>query len=210
MKHSKKNKHFFLILLLVISNIKMLSQSPDDCFFDIKLQIRITSHFPDLKVGDTINMDIIDSINSIRKRVIGCTFPNTTFKTTQSKTIELETILADYIILNFNYLFCNYCLGQLDEMVNVKEQYENKFQDKSLIIISLFETNKKENFHITKKYNQKIEIVSDAGEFVKDLGLDGGFPMTYILDKNRKILFVECGGDYNYLNFYSKLNEIIK
>jgi hypothetical protein len=188
-------KHLFIILLLLTLNSK--GQLYTDCFKAIKDKMELdlqNQHAP-----DTVNISL-----EYFKTLIGCKFPYAPVKTWDNKDINPVTCKTDFVIINFNYLYCDYCIGQLDYFLKLKKESK-----KSITIISFFKNSTEDIQHLIDKYKNDIYIVSEAKTWMEAYDLNGGYSLTYILDKNKQVNYARSFGSYEYTSFYDGLKNII-
>ncbi len=136
---------------------------------------------------------------------IGCKFPYAPLRSYDDKEINPINIKADLTIINYNYTYCQECLLQLDKLMAFKKESK-----KDIKIIVLFKEKKEDLKEIIEKYKDHLFIAADAENWMKAYNLGMGYPLNYILDKNKSIKYLISGGSYDDTDEFSKTLRAIK
>lgn len=172
-----------IITFLITSNL--FGQLSNECFDNANYHrnMDLKEGHP-VKEGDTVTT-IIMSIDNAMENILGCRFPYSPLKSTDNKEFSFDKMKADFILVNFNYLFCDFCVSQIDSLIKIKSNSIKKIE-----IISFFSCQTNEISHLIDKYKGKVTFVSEADYFMNSYDLKAGRPLNYILDKNKTIIFV--------------------
>jgi peroxiredoxin len=197
-------KHAFFFAF-IFSTISSMAQFSSDCFDLVKEQIE-----KDLKEDEAkwLRNDSTQQIYFSTKRidmVLGCKFPYAPLASYDKKEINPINLKADHIIINFNYTYCQVCLLQLDKFLKLK-----KDSKKDIKVIALFKEDVADLKDVIEKYSNDIYIVANAGRWIEEYGLWMGYPLNYIIDKNKIIKYAIAGGGYDEADDLSKILTEIK
>ncbi len=196
-------KHVLIIVFGLIASISN-AQFSSGCFDEAKEQIN-----KDLKEEDAKweKNDTTREIYFSTKRanmIIGCKFPYAPLASYDKKEINPINLKADHVIINFNYTYCQVCLLQLDKLVAFKKESK-----KDIKVIALFVEETADLKEVIEKYGTDIYIVADARKWINEYSLWMGYPLNYILDKNKIVKYAVAGGGYDDKDEFSKaLSEI--
>ncbi len=134
-------------------------------------------------------VEIKSMYENIKNNRIGMTAINIPLKTTEGDSINTSEIVSDYIVLYFYDLNCGHCTTETPRLHN--ELYE-KYKDKGLKIIAInIGSDKKEWVEYIQKHNLTDWINAADMDYKSQYWLNydlSGIPMTYLLDKDKKII----------------------
>jgi hypothetical protein len=172
------------IILLTTSFLSSFGQLTNDCFDNANYQRNMDlKESPPINIGDSAN-HIVKSTDNALIKIIGCSFPYAPFQTTEGKELTYDKIKSNFIIINFNYIFCDWCINQLDSLVKIK-----KASKKTITIVSFFACDKSDIKHLTDKFKNDVLFVVNADSYTKNYDLGSGRPLNYILDKVKIIIY---------------------
>jgi hypothetical protein len=173
-----------LIIIILFFDLCSYSQGTSDCFEEANLiRKEYLENAPQLKIGDNAE-HLLNNVDNARQKVVGCKFPYAPFRSTDGRELEYSKIKSDFIYINFNYLFSDYCLGQLDSLVAFKKRSKDKIS-----IVSFFSHSTKEIQYQIDKFHEDVIFVSDAEYYTSKFDLKAGRPTNYVLDKNKIIIY---------------------
>jgi len=133
--------------------------------------------------------EIKSMYENIKNNRIGMTALNIPLKTIDGDSINTAEIVSDYIVLYFYDLNCGHCATETPKLHN--ELYE-KYKDKGLEIIAInVGSNKIDWEDYIQKQNLTDWINAADMDYKSQYWLNydlSGIPMTYLLDKNKKII----------------------
>lgn len=102
-------------------------------------------------------------------------------------------------------MYCDRCLKQLDEL----EQLRNE-AGPSLTILTVFAQDKGQLKFLEDRYGKAFSFVPDARKYIQSYNLGQGYPMTYLLDKNKLILQVLRGASDKKDWLYGELIRLLQ
>lgn len=186
------------IIFLCFFSLAAISQTSPDCFTRLKQQYALELEGLDLekKISvdsgkmkiDSIHLNSLEFINKrILKNLEGCQLPDTTFRTWDGITKSIYDSKVKYTILNFNTVYCDNC-SQLEELLKLKYEHKNNLR------IVLFYFNSVEDLQaLIDKYRDFFEIVPQAYSYYEKYTLGQGYPLTYLLGKEKSLKCAESG-----------------
>ncbi len=125
--------------------------------------------------------------------IIGKTMPNYEFSDLSGHIEKLENISRP-IILKMSSSWCQPCLAEIPAINRIADEFE---EDIKVIVLLWDEPAKLEE--LAKKYSDKVTLVHRPGK-AKEKNLNFrsfkhylGFPASYYLDRNKKIVAVKRG-----------------
>jgi cytochrome oxidase Cu insertion factor (SCO1/SenC/PrrC family) len=192
---------FGSLFIAAVSN----AQFSSGCFDEVKEQID-----KDLKENEAkwqrndTTREVYFSTSRINM-LLGCKFPYSPLASYDKKEINPVNLKAEFTIINFNYTYCQVCLLQLDKLVAFK-----KASKKDIKIIALFREDVSDLKEVIEKYSADIFIAANAAKWIDAHCLGMGYPLNYILDKNKIIKYAVSGGGYDDTDAFSKTLAEIK
>lgn len=135
---------------------------------------------------------LFDSL--VQHRLIGTTFDNLTFKKASGSRLKLSSIKKPVLLLTYAS-WCVPTQGEIPALNKLARKY-----GKDVRIIVLFWDRKQKMKKLARKFSNKItvcyahEYYKNDAIIVASLKHTLGFPTTYYLDENRKIVDIRrCG-----------------
>ena len=117
------------------------------------------------------------------RNLYSTTYPDFYFEDFNGKAYSISDFNNEKVILNFNYTFCDRCIRQIDSLI-MKSSVKNK-------LIVLLHDKKIDADHIYERYGDKILLGFISLEYEKYYTLHSITPVTWLLDKNRQIVFFD-------------------
>lgn len=208
-----------VVLLILFLGLRSDAQSVlDKCLQDIKVEqeykLRILREGRPFRGLDSLIKELNEDTSTgntfarIHKEALnglyGCQFPNESFLTVEGRRQVLDSLKSDFVVLNFNDLDDDGSVRQLEDLKRLKIEKGNH-----LAVISFFSKSKKDIQHLVDKYRNEIIFVSDGDVYTKKYVDTFGYPMIWVLDKNRIIKYVNVGSSGEIGALFFDLNQKI-
>jgi thiol-disulfide isomerase/thioredoxin len=205
-------KHLYSFLLIFIFTTSSFCQE-DKGEFSVAIKTHLKKHnfFSDIayeKNDITEGQVLFDSL--VYNHLVGTTFDDYTFRSVnkKAKKIKLSEIGKSIFILTY----ASWCIpskGEIPALNKLAQKYS-----KEVKFIVLFWDKKKEAKKISKKFNQNISVCyahesyKNDAPIVANLKHTLGFPTSYFLDQDLKVVTIKRGGaqpDYksSYIKAYT-------
>ena len=140
-------------------------------------------------IDDKQYAEINHAYELIKNNRIGMNAPNIGLEDLNDEVVNTNAISADYLVLYFYDPHCGYCKTETPKM---HDDLYKKYKDKGLKVVAInTASNKQEwaDFVNTYKLNDWINASDLNYKSQYWLNYDlSGIPMTYLLDKNKKII----------------------
>jgi len=136
--------------------------------------------------------------------------PSFRLENTDGRTIELDSLLIKGpVLLNFWASWCKPCKEELPEFNRISNEFSGKGLNVVLITIDKPSTvSKAKSFLKTKGFN--MELLKDCDlKVIKSFGGGESVPYTFLIDKDKNILFKKKG-QTGYAELLKEINKIIK
>ncbi len=211
-------KKSILTILTFLFCLAAFGQIGDECFVEIKKQRK--EEMERLQLGkkwvpnlDSLNKNITttdwDSLSTIEKRtlmrVTNCNYPTSYLRTSENKEINTNKIKTKFTLINFNYLYCDRCIQQLDDFLQIKKEMKDQ-----VTVLVFFPENQKDIQHIIDKYKTYFEFIPDKKKYIEDYNLGLGTPFNLVLDKNKKVKYATNGANDKSGLLYKELIPYLK
>lgn len=121
----------------------------------------------------------------------GATLPDFDLQTLDGKKLKYSEIGAKVVLLNFWATWCEACVVEMPSIVKLHQMYK----DKGLTVVAVNLDEKPESVVPKAAKQLKIDfpVYVDAGGKLADLFDVHAIPLTIIMNKDRKVLYVEGG-----------------
>lgn len=133
---------------------------------------------------------IIKEARSLKPTLIGKTAPNIKMYKQDNSTVSLNDIKSDFVVLLFWNPDCGHCKKEMPQVVEMEKQY----RDKGVVVFSICTALKDKvgecwNFIKDKEMENFLNVVDpDVTSGYYSLYKVSQTPLTFILDKDKKIL----------------------
>jgi peroxiredoxin len=136
----------------------------------------------------------------------GAELPNFRLHSIEGAKLDIGDLPHKVMMLNFWATWCDACMEEMPSIVSLREQYVQKGFE--VLGINVDENPSKVVPDIAKKLGMKFPIFTDKDNALADMFDVHAIPLTVIIDKNRKILFLESGGrDWNTEELHQMLDK---
>lgn len=132
--------------------------------------------------------------------------PDFTLTDLGGKTATVSSIVRKIVIVNFWASWCQACLVEIPSLVKLRKQLNTKGLD--IAFVNVDDHPETMAPGILSRFGVDFMSYSDPEQKLSALFDVHGIPYTVILDKNRKILFVETGDrDWNAREVHEQLDK---
>ena len=126
----------------------------------------------------------------VHEERIGKEFPVSSFKTIDEEVLSAAELRGKVIFINFWYKGCPPCMT---EMKGLNLLYE-KYNSENTVFIMITYENPNTIREVSKEYGLKYKMVSVPIEEISSWDVICGFPSSFILDREGKIVYGRSGG----------------
>jgi peroxiredoxin len=143
----------------------------------------------------------------------GKEMPYLSLQTISGEKIETKDLKGKVIVINLWFTTCHPCIAELPALNKLVREYK----DKDVVFLGL-STDTKEMLDrdFFPNYKFDFKIIPGAGDIVEKIG-QTGFPTTYIVDANGKVMDAWIGGSIGknaetaaYLRAKPVIDELLK
>ena len=143
----------------------------------------------------------------------GKEMPHLSFTTINGEKIETKDLKGKIMVINLWFTTCHPCIAELPALNKLVEEYKGK--DVVFLGIST-DTKEMLDADFFPKYKFDFKIIANGRDVVRGIG-NTGFPTTYIIDANGKVVEVWIGGSTDkkaeteaYLKMKPVIDELLK
>jgi len=123
--------------------------------------------------------------------IIGYTLPIFSAKTVDGTTINNNYFKDKITIINFWFSSCSPCMAEIPGFNIIMEQYGTE----NFNYLGITSDTKKQTLETIEKFKWKFEQISDAKKLITEtFRISWGYPTTFVVDKNGKIIQAFSGG----------------
>ncbi|MCK4920281.1 MAG: TlpA family protein disulfide reductase [Bacteroidales bacterium] len=126
----------------------------------------------------------------VHEERIGKEFPVSSFKTIDKELLSAAELRGKVIFINFWYKGCSPCMA---EMKGLNHLYE-KYNSENTVFIMITYENPNTIREVSKEYGLKYKMVSVPIEEISSWDVIFGYPSSFILDREGKIVYGRSGG----------------
>lgn len=126
----------------------------------------------------------------VHEERIGKEFPVSSFKTIDKELLSAAELRGKVIFINFWYKGCPPCMT---EMKGLNLLYE-KYNSENTVFIMITYENPNTIREVSKEYGLKYKMVSVPIEEISSWDVIFGYPSSFILDREGKIVYGRSGG----------------
>ena len=127
---------------------------------------------------------------------VGSQLPDFVLKKFGAGEIKASQLSSRVTLINFWATWCEPCVIELPSLVKLHEKFKAKGFD--IVAINVDENPEQVLPRAIQKYGLSFGVYLDPGQKLSELFDVQNIPLTVVMDRERKILFVEPGGrDWN-------------
>jgi thiol-disulfide isomerase/thioredoxin len=123
---------------------------------------------------------------------VGTTLPDFVLTKFGSGEVRASQLDSRVTLINFWATWCEPCVIELPSLVKLREKFKPKGFD--IVAIDVDENPDQVLPKAIQRYGLNFQVYLDPGQRLAELFDVTNIPLTVVMDKNRKILFVEPGG----------------
>lgn len=134
-------------------------------------------------------------IKRFENNKIGKTFPKFDFKLFKGDIVNSEKdFMGGLVVLNFWFANCQPCLEEMPNLNSLVQKYASNSKIK-FYAISFDDSTTIANCLITNKFDFQIGMMSR--NLIDSLGITAGYPTSYIINKELKVIDATVGCNFN-------------
>lgn len=123
---------------------------------------------------------------------VGGTIPDFTLnKFGDHASVQASTLSSKVVLVNFWASWCEACMVEMPSIVKLRESFKAKGFE--VVSVNVDENPEKAVPPLTKKFKMEFPVYVDTDQKLSELFDIHAIPLTVIMDKNRKILFMDSG-----------------
>jgi thiol-disulfide isomerase/thioredoxin len=140
---------------------------------------------------------------------VGSTLPDFSLTRLDGSQTLASEIQARVILINFWASWCEACLQEMPSLVQVHQQFRARGLE--ILGVNLDDTPLQTVPKIIQQYEMKFPVFIDPRGVLGDFFDIHAIPLTVVIDKDRKILYIE-NGEYNWnsADFQTQLKAWLK
>ena len=157
-----------------------------------------------------VQFAMIDSANGIgfdpyaeHKKMIGSKFNIAAFKKDNNINYKTNYLEGKPTLINFWFTRCPPCIAEIPNLNSIQNKYQNKV---NFVAITFDSRELVDTF--LKKRNIQFEHIVNSQKQLDDLKIEA-YPMSYLLDKNGKIVAVYGEISYDEKEIMDKIEKML-